>query len=143
MVDRPVIEIDRATWGFGERVNGPNNSRLLTKDGLRCCLGFAAAQLGVPDNVLLDKPTLDASTTILAHHHQKIVSLFEPDKYWMNEWSEEAMKLNDVTKETNHMCAVFNTTAEREAAIVALGERPDAPVRFKFVGEYPPGVEVK
>ena len=43
--------VDRQTWFRGE---GGLKSRLLNKDGQRCCIGFVASQCGVPDEQLLD-----------------------------------------------------------------------------------------
>lgn len=48
---KPLI-IDRRTWYRG---NGLANSRLLRRDGFRCCLGFYAAACGLPDELLLNK----------------------------------------------------------------------------------------
>lgn len=44
--------VSLATW-----YRGSQNAELLTSDGDRCCLGFVATQLGVPDEELLGRDT--------------------------------------------------------------------------------------
>jgi hypothetical protein len=52
--------IERSTWrcgGFGLKgvtQHGNNYTKLLDKEGFRCCLGSVCSQLGVPDTALLD-----------------------------------------------------------------------------------------
>jgi hypothetical protein len=43
--------VDRRTWYRGE---GSSDSRLLTEDGKRCCIGFVGQQCGIPDGALLN-----------------------------------------------------------------------------------------
>jgi hypothetical protein len=143
MSDKPVIEIDRATWGFGKRV-GDKNSRLLTESGFRCCLGFAMSQLGAPDKELLNIGSpYDVTLSSLDPAAHFAARMFLTETGWNSRWAVDAMHVNDAPHNMIGMRTTFHSTTSQEAAIVALGERPDAPVRFKFVGEYPPGVEVK
>lgn len=52
--------IERSTWrcgGFGLKgvtQHGNQYTKLLDKEGFRCCLGSVCSQLGVPDEMLLD-----------------------------------------------------------------------------------------
>lgn len=48
------LVIDRATWFRGR---GPAQSRLLTDQGKRCCLGFECQALGYKDEQLIDVPS--------------------------------------------------------------------------------------
>lgn len=46
-----ALTIDCNTWYRGQ---GYRLSRLLTKTGKRCCLGFECQARGIPDNMMLD-----------------------------------------------------------------------------------------
>ena len=52
--------IERSTWRCGclninlTRRNGEGLTKLLNREGFRCCLGSVCSQLGVPDDKLLD-----------------------------------------------------------------------------------------
>ncbi len=61
--------IDRPTWYRGQ---GGHNSKLLQPNGERCCIGFLAAVLGVPDDVILNIAVLDG----LAHNESVPVTRF-------------------------------------------------------------------
>ncbi len=52
--------VDRQTWHRGK---GEQDSYLLRRDGMRCCIGFVAQQCGVPDEQLLANPAI---------HHSKV-----------------------------------------------------------------------
>jgi hypothetical protein len=152
MSDKPTIEIDRATWGFGERVADDDGSYLLRDDGLQCCIGVALKQLGVPDAALLYVRTpysVGYKITIESGRHVwravdaswvRIPNMFIEHKN-CTLWAWRAMQMNDSIVSRDEPGG-FDTTAKREAALVAHGEADAAPIRFKFVGEYPPGVEV-
>jgi hypothetical protein len=47
--------VDRKTWLRG---GGPQDSYLLTPDGMRCCIGFVAQQCGVADEDILNIVTI-------------------------------------------------------------------------------------
>jgi hypothetical protein len=53
--------VDRRMWYRGQ---GEEQSRLLTQDGQRCCIGFVASQCGVPDEQLLDTSAIHQSIGI-------------------------------------------------------------------------------
>lgn len=62
MSDRTVIRIDRTKWGRGET----GGSLFCPENGLSCCIGLAAQQLGVPIEALASRSTVDDLITEMA-----------------------------------------------------------------------------
>jgi hypothetical protein len=47
--------VDRQTWYRGK---GPYTSYLLKRDGSRCCIGFVGQQCQIPDQELMNVPSI-------------------------------------------------------------------------------------
>lgn len=121
------LVIDRSKWRCGENTqydkehflkpivsaHGIGKTKLLNKEGFKCCLGFAANQLdGCSDEVIADKILPNRVTSI------------EPCSI-TNRLGSTAAKLND-----NGLLSF----EEREARIAALFAKYDVDVTF--IGEY-------
>lgn len=86
--------VDRKTWRRGE-----SGSRLLSHDGKRCCIGFAASQLGTPDSEILEvsavaskKPDGNPVCPLLCWKPNYVPSSMSLD------WVYEAYQVNDDPK---------------------------------------------
>jgi len=87
------------TWDRASR-NKPQESKLLTAQGKRCCLGFAAKQSGVTDKDLLN---LGTPSNISANAHIEITKLAgAPNSPSSSIWAEKAMCINDDDETNTH-----------------------------------------
>lgn len=110
------VKVYRDSWSRG------TYSKLLDEKGKMCCLGFVCKTLGVTDEEMLDviAPDCIADTgkvgpLIEGEHEDEIVN---------TEWVTDAVDINDADD-------IDDT--EREADLLRLCERADAPVQFEFV----------
>lgn len=92
--------VDRRTWYRGKEAN---NSRLLTHDGMRCCIGFVGQQCGIPDENLLDRDTIFSRS-------------IEPKwPTWLTAWQSSDGHYVYQINDSSHY-----SDAEREARLKAL-----------------------
>jgi hypothetical protein len=81
--------VDRTKWYRGQ---GFAQSRLLTPDGKRCCIGFVGQQVGCTDQELLNKDTVARLYGIA--YERNVVGLFPA---WMQNHDklQNAYAIND------------------------------------------------
>jgi len=103
------VVVNRNTWYRGE---GMGESRLLRKDGKKCCVGFLAIELGACRKDLLD---IDALFGVRV----KDIDRFNDTH---DEVLIEAYIANDATNITE---------AEREAKLIIIGQHMN--VNFSFI----------
>lgn len=124
----PEVKIDRAKWrsgSEGQYSNGKGESCLLNEDGYRCCLGFAAQQLGgLSDKDLLNK----LMPVYLMREIPRLTvrddgSGFLP--YSNTEFSKEAANINDSS---------WIIREQRERSLTQLFA--EAGIELTFYGEY-------
>ena len=86
--------VDRSKWRCGGqtgngRPHGDGETRMLNREGYRCCLGFAAAQLGTPDDVMLGTATpaacMDAGPLVELRCDTKFNSILSKRAFGLND----------------------------------------------------------
>lgn len=118
--------IDRSKWRCGGQMSvfatGHQMTRMLDTSGKQCCLGFAAAQLGVPIDSMSS-----ANTPIGCTRREPMLGiLVERERKDNTPFAEAAMKINDDASMPPY---------QRERQLKGLASRNG--YEFEFVGQYP------
>ena len=127
------VTIDRATWRCGGIVHDPFSStgrgetRLLNEECFRCCLGFAAKQLGdVSDDDLLGKGYPSSLNRVIQGLTYVNIDHRGQGYFQQTLLVKDAIVIND---------DAITSLAEKEVALKALFEREG--FDLEFTGEYP------
>ena len=103
------VAVDRETWYRGE---GMGESKLLRKDGRKCCVGFLSIELGACANKILGRDILN---DVKGEAIEKFTDGYAVDL-------TQAYVANDDTNITE---------AEREAKLIIIGQHMN--VNFSFI----------